>query len=152
MAIKPVKKENLTLLQEKYQKFWTMFNLVSSQDNNFASNFKVHPIASIRYYQDYAIGKPYEIGIRINFEKGVASVHAYFNNLVVYEEFYTRYRDSIESMIGKHLEWKEMKTKAYARLYLTFPYQISDMSNWSKVCEDIIPYAVLMKKVFNNYD
>ena len=152
MAIKPVNKEHLTLLQEKYQKFWAKFNHISSQDEDFSSNFRVHTIASIKYFQDYAIGKPYHICIKINFDRELASIQIYFNNLVVYDEFYTRYRDRIETLIGKRLEWKEMNTKAYAQLNLSLPYLISDVSNWSKVCEDIIPYAVMMKKVFNNFN
>ena len=151
MAIKPVKRENLTLLQETYQRFWTKFNHISSQDEDFASNFKVHTIASIKYYQDYAIGKPYHICIKINFDRELASIQIYFNNLVVYDEFYTRYRDRIEALIGKRLEWKEMNTKAYAQLNLSLPYLISDVSNWDKVCEDIIPNAILMKNTFNNF-
>ena len=151
MAIKPVKRENLTLLQETYQRFWTKFNQISSQDDDFASNFKVHTIASIKYYQDYAIGKPYHICIKINFDRELASIQIYFNNLVVYDEFYSRYRDRIETLIGKRLEWKEMNTKAYAQLNLSLPYLISDVSNWDKVCEDIIPNAILMKNIFNNF-
>lgn len=30
MAIKPVNRESITLLQEAYRKFWTKFNYVSS--------------------------------------------------------------------------------------------------------------------------
>ena len=151
MAIKPVKKENLTLIQETYKRFWTKFNHISSQDENFVSNFKVHTIASIRYYQDYAIGKPYHICIKINFDRELASIQIYFNNLVVYDEFYSRYRDRIETLIGKRLEWKEMNTKAYAQLNLSLPYLISDVSNWDKACEDIIPNAILMKNTFNGF-
>ena len=151
MAIKPVKKENLTLLQETYERFWTKFNHISSQDENFVSNFKVHTIASIKYYQDYAIGKPYHICIKINFDRELASIQIYFNNLVVYDEFYSRYRDRIETLIGKRLEWKEMNTKAYAQLNLSLPYLISDVSNWDKACEDIIPNAILMKNTFNGF-
>ena len=151
MAIQPVRRENLTLLQETYRKFWTTFNSISSQDENFSSNFKVHTIASIKYYQDYAIGKPYHICIKINFDRELASVQVYFNNLVVYDEFYSRYRDRIESLIGKRLEWKEMNTKAYAQLNLNLPYLISDVSNWDKVCADIIPNAILMKNIFNSF-
>lgn len=151
MAIQPVRRENLTLLQETYRKFWTTFNSISSQDENFSSNFKVHTIASIKYYQDYAIGKPYHICIKINFDRELASVQVYFNNLVVYDEFYSRYRDRIESLIGKRLEWKEMNTKAYAQLNLNLPYLISDVSNWDKVCADILPNAILMKNIFNSF-
>lgn len=151
MAIQPVRRENLTLLQETYRKFWTTFNSISSQDENFSSNFKVHTIASIKYYQDYAIGKPYHICIKINFDRELASVQVYFNNLVVYDEFYSRYRDRIESLIGKRLEWKEMNTKAYAQINLNLPYLISDVSNWDKVCADILPNAILMKNIFNSF-
>ena len=61
------------------------------------------------------------------------------------------YRERIETLIGRHLEWKEMNTKAYAQLNLSLQYLISDVSNWDKVCEDIIPNAILMKNTFNNF-
>ena len=151
MAIKPVNTDSLTLLQEKYQKFWTRFNHISSQDKTFAQNFKVHTIASIRYYQDYSVGKPYQICIMINFDKELVAIEAYFRNLVVYEDFFTRYRDRIEDMIGKCLEWKGMNTKAYARLNMSMPYLISDASNWDNVCKEIIPIAIQMKEIFGNF-
>lgn len=151
MAIKPVKKENLTLLQETYKRFWTKFNHLSSQDENFVSNFKVHTIASIRYYQDYAIGKSYHICIKINFDRELASIQAYFNNVVVYDEVYSQCKDRIEAMVGKRLIWKSMKTKSYAQLDLPLTYNISDAANWDAACRDIIPYAVLMKEVFDNF-
>ena len=50
MAVKPVKTENLTALQELYRKFWTKFNDVSACNNDFVKEFKLHKIASIRYY------------------------------------------------------------------------------------------------------
>ncbi len=55
----------------------------------------------------------------------------------------------IETLIGKHLEWKEMNTKTYAPLNLNLPYLISDVSNWDNVCSEIIPYAIKMKEVFS---
>lgn len=55
MAIKPIKTENLSCLQELYRKFWTQFNQISASNEVFAKEFKVHKIASIRYYQDYSI-------------------------------------------------------------------------------------------------
>ena len=38
-----------------------------------------------------------------------------------------------------------MNTKAYAQLNLSLQYLISDVSDWDKVCEHIIPNAILMK-------
>lgn len=151
MAIKPVKIEGLTLLQETYQKFWTRFNLISSADERFNNNFKVHHIASIKYFQDYSIGKPYHICLKISFEKELASIQAYFNNVVVYDEVYSQCKDRIEAMVGKRLIWKSMKTKSYAQLDLPLTYNISDAANWDAACRDIIPYAVLMKEVFDNF-
>ena len=151
MAIKPVKTEGLTLLQETYQKFWTRFNLISSSDENFSSNFKVHHIASVRYFQDYAVGKPYHICVKISFENELASIQAYFNNVVVYDEFFTQYKDRIEAMVGRRLIWKSMRTKSYAQLDLPLTYNISDDRNWDAACRDIIPYAVLMKETFANF-
>lgn len=148
MAIKPEYKENLTPIQEKYRKFWSVFNHISANDVNFSGSFKVHPIPSIRYYQDYAVRKPYHICIKISFDKEQYAIQAYFNNLVVYEEFYTRYRERIESMIGKQLQWKEMCTSAYAQLNVEPSLLISEEHNWDVLCQEIMPYAIKMKNVF----
>lgn len=148
MAIKPVQTENLTALQELCRKFWTKFNDVSAHNNDFVKEFKLHKIASIRYYQDYAVGKPYHICIKLNFAKEQASIQAYFNNMCVYDEFYNKHRHRIESMIGSRLAWKEMTTKGYAQLNLNVTYPISDISNWDDVCNEMIAQAILMKSVF----
>ncbi len=147
MAIKPVKTENLTPLQETYRRFWARFNHISSCDDRFVQNFKVHKIASIRYYQDYSVGKPYQICIMISFNKGHASIQAYFSNLVAFD-FYSSHRDRIESKIGKRLVWKEMQTKAYAQLNIHTPRLITDDSNWDAISNDIILNALLMKSAF----
>lgn len=151
MAIKPVNKDSLTLLQEKYNKFWTKFNAISACDKEFVKNFKVHTIASVRGYQDYSVGKAYQICIKVNFDKEQVVIQAYFNNLVIYDDIYSHHRDRIEMMIGKRLEWKEMTTKAYALLNLNIPFQVSDMDNWDDVCNEIIPSAILMKNVFERF-
>lgn len=57
----------------------------------------------------------------------------------------------IETLIGKHLEWKEMNTKTYAPLNLNLLYLISDVSNWDNVCSEIIPYTIKMKEVFSKF-
>ena len=75
----------------------------------------------------------------------------YFNNLVVYDKFYTRYRERIETLIGKHLDRTEMTTKAYAQINLCLPYLISDVSDCDDVCSEIIPYAIKMKETFSKF-
>lgn len=151
MAIKPEHKENLTLLQEKYQRFWSVFNHISANDENFSNSFKVHIIPSIRSYQDYGVRKPYHICIKISFDKERFAIQAYFNNLVAYEEFYTRHRDRIESMIGTQLEWKEMGTKSYAQLNMSPSLSINETENWERISQEIIPYAILIKNVFGHF-
>lgn len=151
MAIKPVKTENLTPLQETYRKFWGKFNHISSIHEDFAREFKVHKIPSIRYYQDYSVGKSYQICIKINFKTQLVAIQAYFNNMCVYDNFFTKHRVRIESMIGKRLIWEEKTTKGYAQLNLNIPLQISDMTNWDDICKTIIPNAIFMKQVFNQF-
>jgi hypothetical protein len=34
---------------------------------------------------------------------------------------------------------------------LPLTYDISDDANWDAACKDIIPYAVLIKEVFDNF-
>jgi hypothetical protein len=151
MAIKPVKTENLTILQNTYRKFWTKFNDISSSDDSFAREFKVHPIPSIRYYQDYSVGKPYNFCIKLNFKKELVAVQAYFGNMVAYDEFSTMHKERIEQMIGKHLVWERKGTKGYAQLTLSAPSPISDIANWDTVCSIMIENAILMKEVFEKF-
>jgi len=148
MAIKPVNTENLTVLQELYRKFWTKFNHISSSNEDFSKEFKVHKIPSIRYYQDYSVGKCYQICIKINFKQELVAIQAYFNNMSVYSDFFFKHRDRIELMIGKRLIWEEKTTKGYAQLNLNISSSINDMANWDNICNEIIPNAVSMKRVF----
>ena len=151
MAIKPINTENLTALQEAYRKFWTKFNYVSSCNEDFAKDFKVHKIPSIRYYQDYSVGKCYQICIKINFKQELVAIQAYFNNMSVYSDFFFKHRDRIELMIGKRLIWEEKTTKGYAQLNLNISSSINDMANWDNICNEIIPNAILMKQVFSHF-
>ena len=151
MAIKPVKEENLTPLQESYRKFWTKFSYYSSCNNDFAKEFKVHNIPSIRYYQDYSVGKCYQICIKINFKQELVAIQAYFHNMCIYDEFFSKHREKIELMIGKRLIWEEKTTKGYVQFNLDVSSRISDMNNWDNICNEIIPKAILMKQVFNQF-
>lgn len=151
MAIKPVNIENLTALQESYRKFWTRFNYLSSCNNDFRKEFKIHRIPSIRYYQDYSVGKCYQICIKINFKRELVAIQAYFNNICVYQEFLSKNRGKIELMIGKRLIWEEKITKGYAQLNLNISSQISNTINWDDICYEIISNAILMKRVFDNF-
>ena len=54
-------------------------------------------------------------------------------------------------MIGKRLIWEKKTTKGYAQLNLNIPLLISDMTNWDEICKAIIPNAILMKQVFNQF-
>ena len=148
MAIKPVNTENLTVLQELYRKFWTKFNHISSSNEDFNKEFKVHKIPAIRYYQDYSVGKCYQICIKINFKQELVAIQAYFNNMSVYSDFFLKHRDRIELMIGKRLIWEEKTTKGYAQLNLNISSSINDMANWDNICNEINPNAISMKRVF----
>ena len=151
MAIKPVKAENLTALQESYRKFWTKFNYLSSCNDDFSKEFKVHKIPSIRYYQDYSVGKCYQICIKINFKQELVALQVYFYNMCIYDEFFSQHRMKIEMMLGKHLIWEKKTTKGYAQLNLNISSRISDMVNWDEICNEIISNASLMKQVFGRF-
>ncbi len=71
--------------------------------------------------------------------------------MCVYDIFFTKHRVRIESMIGKRLIWEKKTTKGYAQLNLNIPLLISDMTNWDEICKAIIPNAILMKQVFNQF-
>lgn len=148
MAIKPVNTENLTVLQELYRKFWTKFNDISSSNEDFKKEFKVHKIPSIRYYQDYSVGRCYQICIKINFKQELVAIQAYFNNMSVFSYFVSKHKDRIESMIGKRLIWEEKTTKGYAQFNLNISSSINNIANWDDICNEIIPNAISMKRIF----
>lgn len=148
MAIKPVNTENLTVLQELYRKFWTKFNDISSSNEDFKKEFKVHKIPSIRYYQDYSVRRCYQICIKINFKQELVAIQAYFNNMSVFSYFVSKHKDRIESMIGKRLIWEEKTTKGYAQFNLNISSSINNIANWDDICNEIIPNAISMKRIF----
>ena len=148
MAIKPVNTENLTVLQELYRKFWTKFNDISSSNEDFKKEFKVHKIPSIRYYQDYSVGRCYQICIKINFKQELVAIQAYFSNMYVFSDFFSKHKDRIESMIGKRLIWEEKTTKGYAQFNLNISSSINNIANWDDICNEIIPNAISMKRIF----
>lgn len=148
MAIKPVNTENLTVLQELYCKFWTKFNDISSSNEDFKKEFKVHKIPSIRYYQDYSVGRCYQICIKINFKQELVAIQAYFSNMSVFSDFVSKHKDRIELMIGKRLIWEEKTTKGYAQFNLNISSSINNIANWDDICNEIIPNAISMKRIF----
>ena len=66
----------------------------------------------------------------------------------VYSDFFFKHRDRIELMIGKRLIWEEKTTKGYAQLNLNISSSINDMAKWDNICNEIIPNAISMKRVF----
>ena len=66
----------------------------------------------------------------------------------VYSDFFSKHRDRIEMTIGKRLIWEEKTTKGYAQLILNISSSINDMTNWDDICNEIIPNAISMKRVF----
>lgn len=148
MAIKSVNIENLSLLQDAYRRYWSMFNSLSLEHSEFSLNFKVHSIASIRSYQDYSVGQPYHIVLKINFAKGEISVGSYFGNLVAYDEFYKR-KDEIEQDINCKIDWTRYTTKGSAYVHKSIDF--SENHGWELACNCMIEYAILVKKTFEKY-
>ena len=66
----------------------------------------------------------------------------------VYSYFVTKHKGRIELMIGKRLIWEEKTTKGYAQLNLNISSSINNMANWDDICNEIIPNAISMKRVF----
>ena len=115
---------------------------------DFNKEFKVHKIPSIRYYQDYSVGKCYQICIKINFKQELVAIQAYFSNMSVFSDFVSKHKDRIESMIGKRLIWEEKTTKGYAQFNLNISSSINNIANWDDICNEIIPNAISMKRIF----
>lgn len=148
MAIKPINIENLSLRQELYHRYWEMFNRLSFEHSEFSLNFKTHPIASIRCYQDYSVGKPYRIVLKINFDTSVISVGIYFRDLVVYDEFYNK-KDRIEQDVNCEIDWSRYITKGSAYIHKSIDFSVD--YGWELVCNCMIENAILIKKTFEKY-
>lgn len=149
MAIKQVKIRPRTELQSQYQRFWERFNIYSAQDNKFRAEFTPHTYADVRSYQDYSVAVgPYHLCTGISFSKHECKVGVYFRDVDVWDVFYNRHREDIESQIGNRLIWAKHKTKGAATLIRQFVLNESD--SWEMVFQQMISDLLLMKDVFRS--
>lgn len=135
-----------TALNAIYQKFWQGFNEESCRNNDFCLEFNPHPYASIRPNQDYAIGKPYNIVVIVNFKKHVIRIGAYFHDLPLYKFCYETQRSLIEGRMNRRLKWTLHQTKASAYLYDSVDFD--ENHGWDACYQKIIDDMLLMKKAF----
>ena len=150
MAIKPLHSKPQTELQRRYQRFWKRFNDYSAQDEAFCAEFKPHPYADVRYYQDFAVSMgPYHLCAGINFNKQEISVAAYFRDVDTWDIYYNRYKERIESQIGRQLNWKRLNTKGDAALVRHLI--INGSKGWNDVFLQIISDLLLIKRVFGSF-
>lgn len=150
MAIKPVTIQPKTDSQRLYQRFWRAFNEYSAQNEHFCAEFKPHPYADVRAYQDFAVSMgPYHLCVSINFKNRECSVEAYFRDVDTWEIYNGRYKDSIENEIGQRLIWKKRTTKAAAILVRQLDFDES--RGWRDVFEQSISDLLLLKHVFASH-
>ena len=149
MAIKPIHQTHLTDLQKMYRKFWERFNSMSLIDPDFSLHFKIHPIPSIRGYQDYSIGCGYHIAIKLDFRKSEIFIGAYFDNVNLYKEYYQRHRKNIENELGIELKWDEQGTKGSA--YYISPMKLETDADWDTAIHKMMTMAVRIKMTFQKY-
>lgn len=134
-----------TLLQGHYKKFWTEFNKWCAKDELFCKEFKNHPYASIRSYQDYAIGEPYAIPAGINFKRHEIHVGAYFGNLDAYQLYYNQ-KTQIEDRLGRRMKWTKHLTKASSILCIYVDFD--ENHGWEKAFEVIKSEMLAFRKNF----
>lgn len=149
MSLIPEKYTTLSPLQEQYRYFWTRFNELSLSHKQFSMTFKVHPIPSIRCYQDYAVGKPYHLALKVNFKRNTFCVMAYFNNLSRYIEYYEQHRHRIECELGYELEWKQQTTAGSAEH--NFIADLFDERQYDKIGHQMMCEAIRFIEIFNKY-
>lgn len=150
MAIKPVNIQPRTESQRLYQRFWQAFNEYSARNESFCAEFKPHPYADVRYYQDYAVSRgAYHLCAGLNFKKQELSVAAYFRDVNAWDIYNSRYKEKIEAQIGKRLSWNRLMTKGEAAIIRHL--QFSKSSDWVNVFEQIISDLLLLKHVFASY-
>lgn len=148
MAKKPTDKPE-TILQQTYQKFWLGFNHVSVENAEFCKAFTPHPFPSIRSYQDYSIGKPYNLSVGVNFKRQEIHVSAYFSDLEKYQ-LYFKMKEQIELKVGRVLLWKRHNTKASAALYDTADFD--ENHGWEVTYQKMMADMLLMKNAFIKFD
>ena len=150
MAIKPVNIQPQTELQRTYQRFWQAFNEYSAHNESFCAEFKPHPYADVRSYQDYsATVGPYHLFAGINFNRQECKVGAYFRDVNAWDIYYDYYSDKIDGIIGEQLEWKRHQTKGSASLVRYVKFDKS--RNWENAFEQLISDLLLMKRVFGGF-
>lgn len=149
MAIKPVQIKNLSILQQQYRDFWTIFNERTSRHEDFKKEFNVLKTASIRTYQDLCIRKTYLISLKIDVKKEIVYIGAYFNSLTKYSDYY-KHHIKIENLIGEPIEWTEHSVKASA--YISKHISFENKNNFEEVQNYLIDKAILVKKVFEKFD
>ena len=144
----PFRKPNksTTALGSTYQKFWQGFNEETNRNDDFRMEFKPHPYASIRSYQDYAIGQPYNVVVGINFKKHEIRVGAYYRDLAAYKFCYDTQKTIIEGRINRRLKWTLHQTKASAYLYDSIDFD--NNHGWDACYKIIIDDMLLIKKAF----
>lgn len=149
MSIIPEKYTTLSPLQEEYRKFWLTFNAQSLCHYAFSAAFKVHPIPSIRSYQDYSVGKPYHLVLKVDFKRNLFAVKIYFNNVPTYIEYYEQHRSRIEAELGYECEWKEQTTKGSAGKF--FSANLYDFKQYNKIADQMMDEGLRMVRIFNKY-
>ena len=149
MAIKPVRIQPHTEAQRRNQRFWQRFNDYSAQNDLFCAEFKTHPYAGIRYFQDYAVAVgPYHLCFAVNFKRNESKVEAYFRDLVAWDNYHDNYKESIESHIGLSLDWRKLETKGSAAIIRKISL---DESRWNAVFDQAIEDLLLVKQVFGQF-
>ena len=147
MAIKPINNEPRTELQFRYQRFWKRFNDFSAQDKSFCAEFKPHPYADVRSYQDYAVSMgPYHLCAGINFNRHECKVAVYFRDVNVWDIFYNHHREDIEGKIGNRLIWSRHRTKGSA--IIVRQKDFDETTGWEVVFQQMISDLIMMKDVF----
>ena len=147
MAIKEITHEPFTEKQQLYKAFWMQFNSYAAKNKRFNTEFKAHPYADVRKYQDYSVGqRSFHLNSHIDFKKKVCKVGVYFRDVDIWKNYYDA-RDIIEQNIGNNLVWTVHKTKGSAYL-ITQISAFDDRNGWSNASETIINNLLLLKKEF----
>jgi 5-methylcytosine-specific restriction protein A len=147
MAIKETLNEPSTIRQQLYKDFWMQFNRFAASDERFTAEFKIHPYADVRKYQDYSIGqRSFHLNSLIDFKKKECKVGVYFRDVDIWKNYYDA-RDIIEQNIGNNLVWTGHKTKGSAYL-ITQLSAFDERNGWGKAFDTIINNLLLLKKEF----
>lgn len=145
----------MTSAQYEQKKFWNIFEEKLIENGNpFSICYEVN--GEIKYYG--AVNKSnawVSLGLTIDFlyRQEIVKINIYIQNDVRLFDYVYSHKEQIEQELGFSPEWILCGTKNpnTRRAISKFPVKIGDLDDYDRVIDEILPYVMQYKKVFQKY-